>query len=208
MLLSDGFSLHRYFHTVFKSIINLLLNTFKQLAFVAHCVFRVFQTHSHSYSSSANLFHLFHILFAKDTGLGYTIVYSNSSAFPRDNHPTLRSYLIFPPKPFQDELAHVAAALHWELLCSWRSQQPWSQRPSQSCCFPRGSPVFCKADWRFCSQLHDLESVSTEMCIVWAYQTTVIFLSCEWPISLCVVTLSLVSPESFHELSKETLFFC
>lgn len=71
MLLSDGFSLHRYVHAVFKSIINLLLNTFKQLAFVAHCVFRVFQTCSHSYGSSANLFHLFHILFMKDTRLGY-----------------------------------------------------------------------------------------------------------------------------------------
>lgn len=108
MLLSDGFSLHRYVHTVFKSIINLLLNTFKQLAFVAHCVFHVFQTCSHSYSSSANLFHLFHILFMKDTRLGYPemVVLSPEIILPY----ALIAYSH--QNGDGDELAHVAAALH------------------------------------------------------------------------------------------------
>lgn len=109
-LLSDGFSLHRYFHTVQVNY-KPSAKQFQAIGFsVACCVFLGFQTLSHSCSSTANLSQFFHILLH----YGHQIRMSrNSFVLPRDN-PTSCSNCIFPSKQ-----ARLAAALYQELLCSW-----------------------------------------------------------------------------------------
>lgn len=92
----------------------------------------------------------------------------NSFALPRGN-PTLRSYCIFPSKSLRDEGAHLAAP-----RAPARLGDPSNWDPRD---LLRVSPLWeaashpAKLDENMvCSQLHDPESIPTEMSMVGAYQ--------------------------------------